>query len=43
MTDTFREFLKSTVHKSVDFSKTDQNRGIEAPPIQKPQMPSVVK
>ena len=31
-----RNFLKDTIRKSVDFSKTEQNRGINAPPIQKP-------
>jgi SagB-type dehydrogenase family enzyme len=31
-----REFLKSNIHKTVDFSQTDQNRGLEAPPIQEP-------
>jgi SagB-type dehydrogenase family enzyme len=36
MRDTFREFLKDNIHNTIDFSQTDQNRGIEAPPIQKP-------
>jgi SagB-type dehydrogenase family enzyme len=36
MPDPSREFLKSTIHKTIDFSKTDQNKGLEAPPIQKP-------
>ena len=36
MRDTFREFLKDNIHNTIDFSKTDQNRGVEAPPIQKP-------
>lgn len=31
-----RDFLKDRIRKSVDFSKTEQNKGIEAPPIQKP-------
>ena len=31
-----REFLKDSVRKSVDFSKTQQNKGVSAPPIQKP-------
>ncbi len=31
-----RDFLKDRIRKSVDFSKTEQNRGVEAPPIQKP-------
>jgi SagB-type dehydrogenase family enzyme len=39
MRDTFREFVKADIHNTIDFSKTDQNRGIEAPPIQKPYPP----
>ena len=31
-----RDFLKDRIRKSVDFSKTEQNKGIEAPPIQIP-------
>jgi len=31
-----RDFLKDRIRKSVDFSKTEQNNNIEAPPIQKP-------
>ena len=31
-----RNFLKDSIRKTVDFSKTEQNRGINAPPIQKP-------
>ena len=31
-----RNFLKDSIRKSFDFSKTAQNRGIIAPPIQKP-------
>ncbi len=31
-----RAFLKDTIRKQIDFSKTDQNRGIAPPPIQKP-------
>ena len=31
-----REFLKDSLRKRTDFSKTDQNRGIPAPPVQKP-------
>lgn len=30
-----RNFLKDRIRKSVDFSKTEQNRGISAPPIEK--------
>ena len=31
-----RSFLKDTIRKTVDFSQTDQNLGIESPPIEKP-------
>jgi SagB-type dehydrogenase family enzyme len=31
-----RNFLKDTPRKSVDFSKTEQNNGVNVPPIQKP-------
>lgn len=31
-----REFLRDTIRKSVDFSKTEQNRGLDAPSIEKP-------
>lgn len=32
----YRSFLKDTIRKHIDFSKTDQNRGIDPPPIEKP-------
>lgn len=32
----FRFFLKDSIRKRVDFSQTDQNRGIDPPPIEKP-------
>ncbi len=32
----FRYFLKDSVRKRVDFSQTDQNKGIDPPPIEKP-------
>jgi len=32
----YRFFLKDTIRKKIDFSKTDQNKGIECPPIEKP-------
>ena len=35
----YRMFLKDTVRKSIDFSQTDQSRGIEPPPIEKPCPP----
>lgn len=31
-----RSFLKDTIRKQVDFSRTDQSRGVEPPPIEKP-------
>lgn len=34
--DKYRYFLKDTIRKVIDFSQTDQNRGIAAPPIEKP-------
>jgi SagB-type dehydrogenase family enzyme len=32
----YRYFLKDTIRKHIDFSETDQNRGIAPPPVQKP-------
>jgi SagB-type dehydrogenase family enzyme len=32
----YRYFLKDTIRKHVDFSETDQNRGVNPPPVQKP-------
>ena len=34
--DRFRYFLKDSVRQTIDFYGTDQNRGIEPPPLQKP-------
>ena len=34
--DTYRHFLKDSIRKTVDFSQTDQNRGISPPPLEKP-------
>jgi SagB-type dehydrogenase family enzyme len=31
-----REFLKDTIRQTVDFSRTDQSRGVPAPPLEKP-------
>ncbi len=33
-----REFLKDRIRKSIDFSKTEQNRGYAPPPIEKPHL-----
>lgn len=32
----YRYFLKDSIRKTIDFSQTDQSRGVTAPPIQKP-------
>ncbi len=32
----YRYFLKDSIRKTIDFSKTDQSKGIKAPPIEKP-------
>ncbi len=32
----YRDFLKDTIRKEVDFSQTAQNRGVKPPPLQKP-------
>jgi len=36
MGDRYRDFLKDSVRRTVDFRQTDQSRGIPAPPLQKP-------
>jgi SagB-type dehydrogenase family enzyme len=35
----FRFFLKDTIRRHTDFSRTDQNRGVPPPPIEKPWPP----
>lgn len=37
--DQYRYFLKDSIRKTIDFSKTDQSQGIVAPPIEKPYSP----
>lgn len=32
----YRYFLKDSIRKTIDFSQTDQNRGISPPPVEKP-------
>jgi SagB-type dehydrogenase family enzyme len=32
----YRSFLKDSIRKAIDFSQTDQNRGIMPPPVEKP-------
>lgn len=41
--DQFRFFLKDTIRKRIDFSETDQNRGVAAPPIEKPYTADAVR
>jgi len=36
LTKKYRVFLKDSIRKAVDFSQTDQNRGLAPPPIEKP-------
>ena len=35
----YRSFLKDSIRKEIDFSKTDQHRGVPPPPIEKPYPP----
>lgn len=40
MADTdYRDFLRDAIRKEVDFSGTDQNRGLPPPPVEKPVPP----
>ena len=39
----YRFFLKDTIRKAIDFSKTDQDMGVESPPIEKPHSTDAVK
>ncbi|MBM3789158.1 MAG: SagB/ThcOx family dehydrogenase [Acidobacteria bacterium] len=32
----YREFLKDSIRQRIDFSRTDQHRGLPAPPVEKP-------
>ena len=34
--DRYREFLKDTIRQQIDFSETDQSRGVSPPPLEKP-------
>jgi SagB-type dehydrogenase family enzyme len=38
-----RYFLKDSIRKQIDFSDTDQNRGVAAPPIEKPYSPEALR
>ena len=39
MSEKFRDFLKSSIWKTIDFSTTDQSRGLKPPPAEKPYNP----
>ena len=39
----YRFFLKDSIRKMIDFSQTDQNRGIECPPVEKPYAAEALK
>ncbi len=39
MSEKFRDFLKDNVRQTIDFSTTDQNKGIKPPPAEKPYNP----
>ena len=35
-TEQYRYFLKDTIRKLIDFRTTDQNKGVQIPPVEKP-------
>lgn len=37
----YRNFLKDSIRKTIDFSQTDQSRGLAAPPLEKPYSPDL--
>lgn len=39
----YRYFLKDSIRKEINFSQTDQNRGINIPPIEKPYQADAVR
>lgn len=39
----YRFFLKDTLRKFTDFSQTDQNKGVEPPPVEKPYSPEALR
>jgi SagB-type dehydrogenase family enzyme len=43
LVEQFRFFLKDSIRKRIDFSGTDQTRGVPAPPIEKPYPPDAVR
>lgn len=36
----YRNFLKDSIRKTIDFSQTDQSRGVAPPPVEKPYSPN---
>ena len=38
-----REFLKDTIRQKIDFSQSDQNQGVQPPPLEKPYPPDAVR
>jgi len=38
-----RDFLKDSIRKKVDFAMTDQSKGLEPPPIEKPPHPKAIR
>lgn len=38
-----RYFLKDTIRRTIDFSRTDQHRGVPPPPIEKPYAPEALR
>jgi SagB-type dehydrogenase family enzyme len=41
--ETYRDFLKDSIRTRVDFSQTDQARGVPPPPIEKPVDPAALR
>ncbi len=41
--DQYRYFLKDSIRKKIDFSATDQNKGVDVPPIEKPYPADAVR
>lgn len=41
--ESYRYFLKDSIRKTIDFSQTDQSRGVEIPPIEKPYPPDALR
>ncbi len=39
----YREFLKDTIRKTLDFSQTDQSKGLPPPPVEKPFSPDATR